>query len=70
MRKVNDHHERSDFGVLSPVIYAFWTTSDFNEGAREYSKAMGIWTMDGITLSTYINELGIEEDVERIFNTE
>jgi restriction endonuclease Mrr len=48
---------------LTPVIYAFWTTSDFEPGARDFGRRMGLWYMDGATLSAYIEGLGLAEYV-------
>jgi restriction endonuclease Mrr len=48
---------------LTPVIYAFWTTSDFEPTAREYGRRMGLWYMDGPTLAAYIQELNLTDTV-------
>jgi hypothetical protein len=45
-------------GPLCPVLYAFWTTSDLDRGAKSYARSMGIWYMDGETLATYVENLG------------
>jgi hypothetical protein len=42
---------RSDqFGILHPIILAFWTTSDFHLNAKNYAKDLGIWYLNGIAL--------------------
>lgn len=48
-------------GLLGPTIFAFWTSSDLHENAREYARSMGIWYMDGMTFAQYIQELGLED---------
>ena len=50
-------------GPLSPVIFAFWTTSDFDQNARQFARELGIWYMDGVTLAGYVAELGLKESV-------
>jgi hypothetical protein len=37
--------------TLAPLVFAFWTTSDFNSPAKSYAKAVGVWTLNGIALS-------------------
>lgn len=48
---------------LTPVIFAFWTTSDFEPNAKTYARDVGLWFMDGHTLATYIYSLGIADEV-------
>jgi hypothetical protein len=55
-------------GPLSPVIMAFWTTSDFDQAARDFGRAIGIWYMGGVTLSTYIEKLGLTDVVMALPN--
>lgn len=50
-------------GPLTPVIFAFWTTSDFNRNAKQYARTLGIWYMDGRTLSNYVIDLDLMEYV-------
>lgn len=50
-------------GPLSPVIFAFWTTSDFDQNARQFAREVGLWYMDGVTLAVYVAELGLKEIV-------
>lgn len=50
-------------GPLSPVVFAFWTTSDFDQNAKQFARALGIWFMDGVTLAAYVADLGLEESV-------
>jgi len=50
-------------GALTPVLYAFWTTSDFDPNAKKYARAMGLWYMDGRTLAEYIEHLQLRAGV-------
>lgn len=63
LKKIHALRDRQDFGVLSPVVFAYWTTSDFDSGAKEYARFMGLWLMNGPTLTKYLLEL--EVDLER-----
>lgn len=53
----------SKLGALAPVIYAFWTTSDFDPNAKKYARELGLWYMDGLTLATYVTNLGLKDFV-------
>jgi restriction endonuclease Mrr len=59
---------RPDFGVLSPVLYAFWTTSDFDINAKKFARKMGLWFMNGPTLASYIKQLGIDVEIRELIN--
>ena len=48
---------------LTPVLFAFWTTSSFDPNAKRYARDMGLWYMDGVTLAGYVNLLGLHEIV-------
>lgn len=50
-------------GPLAPVLFAFWTTSDFDSNAKRYARDLGLWYMDGYTLATYVTELGLKDEV-------
>lgn len=51
---------RSDqFGILHPVVLAFWTTSDFNSNARDFAKSIGIWYLNGVALCQLAIQLGL-----------
>jgi hypothetical protein len=49
-------------GGLSPVILAFWTTSDFNQFALKYASAIGIWQLSGTGLAQLLAKMGINID--------
>ena len=49
--------------VLSPVFYAFWTTSDLHVNARTFSQKMGVWHLDGLALAEYIIKLDLEDEI-------
>lgn len=55
--------KQGSIGPLSPVIFAFWTTSDFDQSARRFARELGMWYMDGITLAEYVAQLGLKESV-------
>jgi hypothetical protein len=54
-----DDLKREDerFGILFPVAYAFWTTSNFNKPARDYAKRMGLWCLGGLGLAQLAHKL-------------
>jgi len=57
LKKLNDFRKSGKVGVLTPVIFAFWTSSDFQDPAKKYAKTMGIWFMNGRTLVEYLDKL-------------
>lgn len=52
---------RGKIGPLTPVIYAFWTTSDFDPSAKIFARAVGLWFMGGRTLAKYVDSLGLKD---------
>lgn len=46
---------------LSPVLLAFWTTSEFDPNAWKYARNSGVWLLNGPTISTYIRQRGLED---------
>lgn len=59
LKKLNDFRKSGKVGVLTPVVFAFWTSSDFQDPAKEYAKTMGIWFMNGRTLVEYLDKLDL-----------
>jgi restriction endonuclease Mrr len=49
-----------DTGLLSPVSFAYWTTSDFHIAAKKYARRMGIWYLNGIALAQLAQRAGVE----------
>lgn len=49
------------FGPLAPILFAFWTTSDFDPNAKRFAREIGLWYMAGQTLASYISSLGLRE---------
>jgi hypothetical protein len=53
LKRLSDHTDsithRGPF--LAPVVFAFWTTGDFNSPAKSYARSLGIWTLNGISVS-------------------
>ena len=58
----------STIAPLMPTLYAFWTTSDLEPNAKKYARSVGLWYMDGSTLSAYAKELGLEEYINDLPN--
>lgn len=62
IRKIDElkRTRREQFGVLQPTILAFWTTSDFHRGARDYARDLGIWYLNGLALCQLALKLGLD----------
>jgi len=59
IKKGSDYmRECSKAGILSPIIYAFWTTSDFEPSARKYCADIGIRYLNGLALSQLATRAG------------
>lgn len=52
----------SQVGSLHPIVYAFWTTSDFHQSAKEFAREMGIWYLSGLALTQLAMRLGVSLD--------
>jgi restriction endonuclease Mrr len=48
---------------LAPLVYAFWTTSDFHPSAKSYARAMGLWYLNGIGLAQLAIRLGVSPSI-------
>ena len=46
---------------LSPVLLAFWTTSEFDPNAWKYARNSGVWLLNGPTISTYLRQRALED---------
>jgi len=57
-------------GPLTPVLYAFWTTSDFDPNAKKFARQTGLWYMDGLTLATYVTDLTLKDFVMALPNSQ
>ena len=44
---------------LAPLVFAFWTTSDYHPSAKSYARAMGLWYLNGIGLAQLAIRLGV-----------
>lgn len=62
----NSFRKTGKLSVISPVIYAFWTTSNFHESARNYCKHMGVWYMEGNAVAEYVKKLNLLHYLEGI----
>ena len=49
------------FGLMTPLLLAYWTTGDFNNPAKEFAKEMGIWYLNGIGVSQLAIRIGLTE---------
>jgi restriction endonuclease Mrr len=56
-RKVHQLKREERIGALTPVVYAFWTSSDFERNAKSYSQEVGLWLMNGVTMAQYLLQL-------------
>lgn len=63
MQRVANHLDPLIFrsGLLAPVVYAFWTTSDFHPSARQYAADIGIWHLNGNAVSQLAMRVGIAD---------
>jgi len=62
IKKIDDlkRTKSGNFGILHPVILAFWTTSDFHVNAKKLANDIGLWYLNGIALSQLALHLKIE----------
>lgn len=61
--KLDDLRKQGKINVLGPVAFAFWTTSELHVNAKEFSRKMGIWHLDGMALAEYVLKLNLLEEV-------
>jgi hypothetical protein len=61
IQQVNEkRNEQPDkIGLFTPVIFAYWTTSDFHWLAKEYLRKMGMWYLNGIGLAQLAIRVGV-----------
>jgi restriction endonuclease Mrr len=57
----NELRVNQSIAPLSPVLLAFWTTSNFEANTKIFARRAGVWLMDGYTLSTYLIRLGLTD---------
>ena len=46
-------------GLLTPVCFAFWTTSDFNSPAWAFAQRAGLWCLNGLALAQLALRVGL-----------
>lgn len=63
MLKLDELRKLGKVNVLGPVVFAFWTTSDLHVHAKEYSRKMGIWHLDGMALAEYVLKLDLVGEI-------
>lgn len=56
--KIRREEER--IGLFSPIIFAFWTTSDFLPSARDFAREAGIWCLGGLAIAQLTLNLQLE----------
>lgn len=55
---------------LSPIVYAFWTTSDFDPNAKIFCRSLGLWYLSGRALARYVYKLDLEPYVDSLLDKE
>jgi len=63
LQVTDELRKQGKLNVLSPIVYAFWTTSDLHRNAKDYSRKMGIWHLDGMALAEYVLKLELNEEI-------
>ena len=63
LNKLNEFRKNGSISVLTPIIFAFWTSSDFDIPAKKYAKNMGIWFMNGRTFVEYLKALELDNEI-------
>jgi restriction endonuclease Mrr len=63
VHRVADHSDPSTFrtAVLAPVVFAFWTTSDFLPSAKRYARSIGLWYLNGVGIAQLAINKGITD---------
>jgi restriction endonuclease Mrr len=59
--KRNELRIAKSISPLSPILLAFWTTSNFDPNCKAFAREAGVWLMDGHTLSTYVSRLDLAD---------
>ncbi len=52
--------ENEKIGLFAPVVFAFWTTSDFTKPAYDYCHQCGLWSLTGLSLAQMALRLKVE----------
>lgn len=63
VREHNKLKKSGNVGGKTPVIFAFWTTSEFQKNALDFCKDMGIWYANGTCLAQLVSKSGIDISV-------
>jgi hypothetical protein len=63
-RRLHRYRVEGKVSGLSPVVLAFWTTSDFREEAAEYARAVGLWYLTGHSIAQYAASKGLLPPLE------
>jgi restriction endonuclease Mrr len=54
--------ENARYGLFTPVLYAFWTTSDFTKPAYDFYHQCGLWGLGGLSLAQLAIRLNMNVD--------
>ncbi|MGO9519616.1 MAG: restriction endonuclease [Candidatus Korobacteraceae bacterium] len=62
IRKTSDPDDPHCFrrNILAPVMFAFWTTADFQPSARKFARGLGLWYLSGTALAQLALRLKLE----------
>lgn len=60
LRFSSDLRNNGQISDLSPIMYAFWTTSGFHPSALDFCKKVGIWAVSGEAILKLTNEYSID----------
>jgi hypothetical protein len=60
-RRIHQLKREDGVGALTPVVYAFWTSSEFERNAKNYAHEVGLWVMNGVTMSQYLISLDMTQ---------
>ena len=66
IHKLEQFRNDKKIGALSPVVYAFWTTSEIEPRAKRYAQAMGLWIMNGSTLADYVIKNNMQDYLDSL----
>lgn len=57
--------DRSRIGLFSPIIYAYWTSSEFNHHAIKFAHDVGLWVLNGVSIAQLILKVGLKYDRDK-----
>jgi restriction endonuclease Mrr len=60
--RADDIRRDNGLGLMSPVVFAFWTTSELNANAVTFARRSGIWYLGGLALAQLASRSGLTID--------